>query len=103
MLLPENISSHFSSSTEIQLAAVMLELLQARGRSKTICPSEAARAWSERYGSSTEEDWREKMPMAREVALQLEELGYLRVCQRGRHVKPPFRGPIRLRWTGELP
>ena len=61
-------------------------LAQARGRTASFCPSEAARALSD--------DWRPLMPEVRRVAAQLP----LRATQKGAPVDlRTARGPIRLR------
>lgn len=61
----------------------------ARGRGRTICPSEVARALSA--------DWRPLMAAVREGAAELAERGEIRVTQRGQPVDARLaRGPIRL-------
>ncbi|MBD2114870.1 MULTISPECIES: DUF3253 domain-containing protein [Cyanophyceae] len=71
------------------LRATLLGLLAQRGPSKTICPSEVARALSH-------EDWRELMPAVREVGVELAAEGEIVVRQRGQVVDPKTaRGPIR--------
>lgn len=61
----------------------------ARGRGRTICPSEVARALSA--------DWRPLMAAVRERAAELAERGEIRVTQRGQPVDArAARGPIRL-------
>jgi hypothetical protein len=75
------------------LEAAILSLLEARGRGKSICPSEAARAVA-----PAEEAWRALMPRARQAANRLAARGALAVTQGGRAVEPSTaRGPIRLR------
>ncbi|MBF9030235.1 DUF3253 domain-containing protein [Rhodobacterales bacterium HKCCE3408] len=71
------------------MAAVLMDLAEARGRGKTFCPSEAARALAS--------DWRPLMPEIRRVAATLP----LVATQRGRPVDPlSARGPIRLSLAG---
>lgn len=77
-----------------RLAAAMRSLLRKRDAGKTICPSDAARI-------AGGEDWRELMPAAREVALELMDAGWLDITQKGKAVQPPFSGPIRLRRTSD--
>ena len=68
-----------------RIAAALMELAHRRGRGRTFCPSEAARALSD--------DWRPLMPEVRRVAASLP----LRATQRGREVDlGAARGPVRL-------
>lgn len=65
------------------------ELLRQRN-GKTICPSETARA----IGG---DEWRDLMPLVRDVAAQLVEQGQVIVQQKGEEVDiAAARGPIRL-------
>ncbi len=76
--------------TDRALEAKLLELARARGRHKTICPSEAARAVSD--------DWRPLMERTREAARRLVAQGEAEILQKGRVVDPSrARGPIRVR------
>lgn len=73
-----------------ELADVILNLLRARGAGKTICPSEAARAYAP-------EDWRRHMPAVRRAAFDLADAGRIVILQRGRMVDGrSAKGPIRL-------
>lgn len=73
------------------LEAAILDLLAARSRDATICPSEAAR----RVAPG---DWRPLMEPARRAARRLVARGELEIVQAGRVVDPSTaRGPIRLR------
>ncbi len=73
------------------LERAILELLDARSRGATICPSEASRRVAG-------EDWRHWMEPTRAAARRLVARGELEVCQGGRVVDPSrARGPIRLR------
>jgi len=66
------------------------ELLAARPRNATICPSEAARAVAI--------DWRPLMERARRAARRLVDAGVVVITQNGRVVDPSTaRGPIRVR------
>jgi hypothetical protein len=68
----------------------MLKLLEAR-HPKTACPSEVAKQLDP-------DNWRELMPLVREVALSLQRRGRIDVTQRGRPVDLlALQGPIRLR------
>ena len=74
-----------------RLEQAIRDLLRDRGRGKTICPSEAARA-------VRETGWRELMPRTRAAARRLVAAGELEILQAGRPVDPSTaRGPIRLR------
>ena len=74
----------------------IIELTRARGRDKSVCPSEVARALF-----ST--DWRAAMEDVRQRARHLAASGHIDVTQGGFAVDPAadWRGPIRLRWRGE--
>ncbi len=76
--------------TDRALESAILELLQARGGKKTICPSEAARRVAE--------TWRPLMQRARNAARRLEASGRVEICQGGRAVdSSTAKGPIRIR------
>ena len=71
--------------TREDLADALMTLARKRGRDKSFCPSEVARALAE--------DWRDLMPHLRAVAADLP----LRATQKGAPVDPvEARGPIRL-------
>ncbi len=75
-----------------EIEAAIWELLGRRGASKTICPSEAARAV---FGDDA---FRAHMDDVRAVAFALADRGELEVTQRGAAVDGRIaRGPIRLR------
>jgi hypothetical protein len=70
-----------------RIRAAILELALQRGRAKSLCPSEVAKALSE--------DWRPFMPEVRAVAAAMPEI---MATQGGVEVDPvTARGPIRLR------
>lgn len=71
-------------------ADVILALLSARAEGASICPSEVARALDP-------EGWRSRMDEARDAALALSARGKVEITQRGEVVRPPFRGPLRIR------
>ena len=74
-------------------SASVLELLDARARGATICPSEAARA----VGG---DDWRPLMEPARAAARRLVARGQVEITQAGRVVDgSTAKGPIRIRRT----
>lgn len=73
-----------------RLAASIRALLRKRDAGRTICPSDAARV-------AGGENWRDAMTLAREVAWQLAEDGWLEIMQRGERIERQESGPIRLR------
>jgi hypothetical protein len=81
------------SGPEIDVRArdAILELLDARGPEKTICPSEAARALA------GDTDFRPYMDPVRAAAAKLADEGRIEVTQKGERVKiGEVKGPIRL-------
>lgn len=76
---------------EAALEQRILDMLAARARDATMCPSEVARA-------AGEVAWREQMEPVRAAARRLVARGKLEVLQGGHPVDPATaRGPIRLR------
>lgn len=72
------------------IAEELRRFAQLRGKSKTFCLSEVARALAE--------DWRSLMDRVREVAAREVEAGRLLVLQKGEPVDfATVKGPIRLR------
>ena len=83
---------HGVDDTDRRLEATILDLLDQRGRGKTVCPSEAARA------VGTDDTWRDLMEPARRAARRLTAAGEVVVTQGGQVVDPSTaRGPIRIR------
>jgi hypothetical protein len=79
--------------TDDALEQRVLELLDARARGATICPSEAARD----VGG---DDWRPLMEPARAAARRLVARGLVEITQGGRVVDgSTAKGPIRIRRT----
>lgn len=77
-----------------RLEQAILELLERRSPSRTICPSDAARAVYE----GEDDGWRELMEPVRRAARRLVEAGEVEITQAGRPVEPTTaRGPIRIR------
>jgi hypothetical protein len=78
--------------SEQRLRAAILRLTRQRGRSSSICPSDAARA----VGG---DDWRDLMDQARDIARALAKDGEVVVTQQGQELDPnaTWRGPIRIR------
>jgi len=83
---------------DAELERIILALLDARARTATICPSEAARAVA---GTDAEgQVWRGLMEPARMAARRLVERGEVEITQGGRVVDPSTaKGAIRLRRT----
>ena len=82
------------------LAQVILELLAAQPAGRSICPSDAARAYA--AGKSRPKDppdlWRRYLLAVRQQALHLARQGRIRILRRGKAVDPnlPVKGVIRL-------
>jgi hypothetical protein len=82
-----------SAGVDAELDATLRRLLDERGRSKTVCPSEVARA----VGG---DDWRDLMEPARMAARRMVAAGEAEITQGGRVVDPSTaKGPIRVRRT----
>ncbi|MFD7100596.1 DUF3253 domain-containing protein [Streptomyces xanthophaeus] len=80
--------------TDRRLERAILELLERRGPTATICPSDAARAVHAGDGDG----WRALMEPARRAARRLVAAGEVEITQAGRVVEPTrARGPIRIR------
>jgi hypothetical protein len=78
-------------SVDERLEIAIVELLSARARDASICPSEAAR-------SVGGDDWQELMEPARMAARRLVARGAVEITQGGRVVDPSrAKGPIRIR------
>lgn len=79
------------NATDAALERAIVDLLGARARGVSICPSEAARV----VGA---EDWRPLMEPARAAARRLQRAGAVVITQQGRPVEPSrAKGPIRIR------
>jgi hypothetical protein len=82
-------------TADAALEAAILELLAERGRAKTICPSEAAKAVG---GKETRRDWEGLMDPARAAARRLVAAGKIVIMQHGKVVdSSTAKGAIRLR------
>ncbi|GHB18156.1 MULTISPECIES: DUF3253 domain-containing protein [Streptomyces] len=80
--------------TDRHLEQVILELLERRAPTATICPSDAARAAYE----GDDDGWRALMEPARRAARRLVTAGEVEITQGGNPVDPAkARGPIRIR------
>ncbi|AYJ50587.1 DUF2256 and DUF3253 domain-containing protein [Rhodococcus sp. P1Y] len=84
---------HKVTASDKQLEDKIRELLDARSRDSTICPSDVARAMSET-------EWRDLMEPVRKAARRLVDAGEVEITQKGSVVDPSTaKGPIRIRWT----
>lgn len=72
----------------------ILDLCAMRGRARSICPSEAARALT-----PDDEDWRRLMARVRARAVALARAGAIEILRKGRPVEDlsEIKGVIRLR------
>ncbi|MDX2645541.1 DUF3253 domain-containing protein [Streptomyces sp. PA03-1a] len=85
---------HRERQTDQRLEWAILELLDRRAPTATICPSDAARAVYE----GDDDGWRALMEPARRAARRLAAAGEVEITQAGRPVEPDkARGPIRIR------
>jgi hypothetical protein len=81
------------TQTDSDLEAAILQLAQARGPDKSICPSEAAKHVAAVRGT----DWHTLMQPARRAAVGLALAGRLVILRKGKPVDPAdFRGVYRL-------
>lgn len=81
------------SASDRALENKIRELLDARSRDATICPSDVARAMSD-------DNWRELMEPVRKAARRMVDAGEVEITQKGSVVDPSTaKGPIRIRWT----
>ncbi|MER7921389.1 MULTISPECIES: DUF3253 domain-containing protein [unclassified Streptomyces] len=88
--------THSDREADRRLERAILELLDRRGPTATICPSDAARAAYE----GDDDGWRALMEPVRRAARRLVAAGEVEITQSGRPVEPATaRGPIRIRRT----
>jgi hypothetical protein len=81
------------SASDRDLESKIRELLDARSRDSTICPSDVARAMSD-------DGWRELMEPVRRAARRMVDTGEVEITQKGSVVDPSTaKGPIRIRWS----
>lgn len=92
------------------VAETLLALVAERGAGKSICPSEAARAFAEprRKKGDPGDLWRRYLPAVRQQALHLARQGRLDILHRGKRLDPhkPVKGVVRLTvpgWAPEAP
>lgn len=76
--------------SDTAITAAILDLVEARGPDKSICPSEVARA--------LDPAWQPLLGPVRRVAVQLAAAGRIDILRKGKPVPPgEVRGVIRLR------
>lgn len=81
-----------------RIEAAILDLATARGRGKTICPSEAARA----LAGDRPEAWSRLMTQVRNVAVRMMKDGRIVITRKGRPVDPDdFKGVYRIAIVGD--
>lgn len=75
-----------------ELRTAILRMARERGATRSICPSDAARA----VGGDR---WRDLMDEARDAARDLARAGEVEITQKGEVVDPDatWRGPVRIR------
>ncbi|THA76110.1 DUF3253 domain-containing protein [Streptomyces sp. A0642] len=79
-----------------RLEQAIVELLDQRGPTGTICPSDAARA----VYAHDDDGWRALMEPVRRAARRLVAAGEVEITQGGQPIEPEqARGPIRIRRT----
>lgn len=84
-------SSGSNPDIDLQLEQKIIELLEQRALTSTICPSDAARAVGD-------DDWRDLMDASRSAAGRLVARGEVEITQGGEPVDlATARGPIRIR------
>ncbi|MEM6365077.1 MAG: DUF3253 domain-containing protein [Planctomycetota bacterium] len=74
-----------------QIEEKILAIVRLRGKTKSICPSEVARALNA-------DQWRDQMELVRDAAIRLEREGKIVITQKGQPVDgQQARGPVRYR------
>ncbi len=87
----ETLSNHSELDIGKTIEVTIINLLQARKPSASICPSEAARLV---FGK----DWRNWMPEIREIAGKMSKQNKVEICQKGVVTDiDTVKGPIRIR------
>jgi hypothetical protein len=87
----EIMSSGSNPEIDRRLEQTIIDLLEKRALTSTICPSDAARAVGD-------DDWRDLMDASRSAAARLVAKGEVEITQGGEPVDlATARGPIRIR------
>lgn len=87
-----------TTTTTQQLRDTILSLAVDRGRGKSICPSEAARA----LAGPNEKQWRRLMKPIRDVAVTMARGGDIVILRKGKPVDPDnFKGVYRITLPGD--
>lgn len=84
----------------LRVRRCLLDLLVARGRGRTVCPSEVAQTVAVGLGHR----WQDLMPRVHAVARTLVQSGVIEAIQHEAVIDPNLvRGPIRLRFARDQP
>ena len=84
------------SDSPDSLAATVLALCAEAGATRTICPTDAAKAFAQKRGEDAL-GWRSHLQDVRRVAVRLAHAGRLVIYRKGKPVDPhDFRGVYRL-------
>ena len=85
-----------ANDSSITLTATLLALCAEAGPTRTICPTDAAKAFAERRGEDSLA-WRGHLQSVRRAAVELANQGRLVIYRKGKPVDPnDFRGVYRL-------
>ncbi|MDB3935826.1 DUF3253 domain-containing protein [Granulosicoccus sp.] len=80
-----------TNTNELKMRIIMTLCVLLHHRTQgSVCPSEVARI-------AAGDEWRDYMSTVRELAQYLVIQGIADITQKGKSVKPPFSGPIRIR------
>lgn len=75
----------------------ILEMLASRGKHKSICPTDAAKALA---GNPSDESWRKFLTPVKQAAQRLARAGKIEILRKGKPIDPELlHGVIRLRLT----
>jgi len=81
--------------TKLHLTAAVRDLTTERGRTKSICPSEAARRVAAENG--VPDNWRWMMKPLRSIAQEMARAGEIVILRKGKPIAPEdLRGVVRL-------
>lgn len=75
----------------------ILEILAARGKHKSVCPTDVAKALA---GNPPDESWRRFLAPTKQAAQRLARAGQIEILRKGKPIDPEqLHGVIRLRLT----